>query len=384
MGQLIVNSEQLTPCFVVVQWGWSNSWLRQRNSEEQAIFTFGEPDAIPNQVTYFEGLILPLSLCRDVDLKNKFMTFGSFIKKSKAKSYSRSSHRQNLEKWLEDNQLNSMRISDLERIDSWVLFDISSQIIKDVLNKFDYVTGFHNQSDQTIAISQHQQFKWSSYGELLEWFVENDLRRGDLSLYYANDFAAINNIVKTREGKVYIFRPPNYGEKFTLPNPQLPACGLVIEFFQGEHDFDWIDMTIKSGEEQAEITFSGVYDPFPGLLDWLQAIADNDMPVGVTVDEEYSLVDISAFSFPENNVQLVIVDRNKNELRGSFLIEKEEMLKVFRREFADLFFNRLDTKRWSNCCETDSEGDYIEAKFTKYVKRLFAHPFLEDVSPYPL
>lgn len=69
------------------------------------------------------------------------------------------------------------------------------------------------------------------------------------------------------------------------PDEAAECSAVSVRLTQAETDFGWVDLDLTFGERTTQITFCYTYDPFADLLDWLQAVRDGNLPIGVEIDD---------------------------------------------------------------------------------------------------
>ena len=88
-----------------------------------------------------------------------------------------------------------------------------------------------------------------------------------------------------------------------FPGPTVAVERLDVTY--ALPDVGWIDTTIRAGERVIEFSMSEVFDPVPGLLDWLEQLAEGNFG-RVSMDVEGWYVDFHCF--PEGNRVRFIVE----------------------------------------------------------------------------
>ena len=128
-------------------------------------------------------------------------------------------------------------------------------------------------------------------------------------------------------------------------------------------------LRITLGEQDIKIFLSDVYDPFPSLLEWLQAILVNDLPIGFEIDEEGTEKLLLAHAFDADRLLFAVVDKWDRTEYGAAVVDCGAFLAVFHKELNDFLRdpNRFDKEGWN---PTDLDG--IESYWTD----LLAHAFL--------
>jgi len=66
-------------------------------------------------------------------------------------------------------------------------------------------------------------------------------------------------------------------------------------------DFGWLNMTLKTENEEVFITTSAVYDPYPDMLAWLESIATGDDDT-LTINDETEDFYLKTVSLDEDQI----------------------------------------------------------------------------------
>lgn len=259
---------------------------------------------------------------------------------------------------------------DKEPISSWVRFEIVPEVFREILSHCEYVTAVSDEKEISTRILEHVPFRFESHGELLEWADMNVRQHHAIqpfALFLANSLSHVPDMFSGTRERRTMFRPSEYAMRFSIPNPSVSSAGVGIHF--EDDGYGWVILRIILGGQDIEIFFSYVYDPFPSLLEWLQAILSDDLPIGFEVDEEGTEKLLIAHAFDANRMLFAVVDKWDRTEYGAAVVDRGAFLAVFHKELNDFLRdpNRFDKEGWK---ATDLDG--IESYWTD----LLGHAFL--------
>ncbi len=135
-------------------------------------------------------------------------------------------------------------------------------------------------------------------------------------------------------------------------------------------DYGWIDMTIPPLTDDRSIHCSFVFDPFPGLIDWLEEIATGAQYSVWSVDEEgvlarFIFLGKTPFRFSEEKDNLVLCRSGSEGIirMGSIAVERVEVVRqiygAFRTMTARKNYNPRHWElhpRWHEIDQDDEEA----------------------------
>ncbi|MDG4555053.1 MAG: hypothetical protein P9E24_12550 [Candidatus Competibacter sp.] len=375
-GVLRGRFDGLTPCLLLVRSGkttrYQGHWAAGKIP--QGIFDFGDLGADRRHVHDYSGFILPLSLCRNARLRKSLETFARLLlwpvgvpvrdEITPQPPPGARGRRLALQTWLDEAGLGCLKMVDKESVTRWTRFHFTLEATQSVLCEFDYVTAVEDGPGQAIRILEHEAFRWTSHGDLLD---RCQLDSGEdasiipFRLYMVSALSTRSELCTDTRERERLFRPLEYWAGATTPNRdiQLDRLRVRLEPYQ---------LLLTFGERTAKILFSEINDPFPELLEWLRFLATGDLPIGVAIDEEGSEARIVAHACGEGRLIVAVLDRWENAVRTAGVVETDEFLSAFRRELTDFLQNRFDVRSWP--CHEDEEGQ------SAYRDRLLEHSFL--------
>jgi len=375
-GVLRGRFDGLTPCLLLVRSGKTTSYQGRwaAGKTPQGIFDFGELNADRRYVQSYSGFILPLSLCRNARLRENLETFARLLlwpvgvpardKITLQLPPDARGRRLALQTWLDEAGLGGLKMVDKEPVTRWTRFYFTPEATQTVLREFDYVTAVEDGPGQPIRIIEHEAFRWTSHGDLLDWCQLDSGEDAPIipfRLYMVSALFARSALLAGAEERRRLFRPLDYWAGATTPNRDMDMDRLIVRF-------DQFQLLLTLGERTAEIVLSEICDPFPELLEWLQCLAAGDLPIGIAIDEDGSEACIVAHSCGEGRLIVAVLDRWENTVHATGVVETGEFLSAFRRELTDFLRNRFDVQSWLYH-ENEVEQSAYRDEFLK-------HPFL--------
>ena len=357
-GALRGKPDGLTPCFLLARGGAPHG--RWRHAGAQAgIFHFGESCMSSESgragVWLHQGMILPLSLCSNAPLREKLMQLAQLVAypmtdgSASGKLVTASQHRADLQAWLNQRGLGCLRLLDREPISSWVRFEFAPEIFREVLSDCEYITAVSDQEDMPTRILEHVPFKFESRGELLEWSdMDMRLYHGiqPFALFLANDLSRVRDMFSGTWERKTMFRPSEYAMRFSVPDASVSSADIGIHF--EDDGFGWVILRITLGEQVIQIDLSHAYDPFPSLLEWLQAILVSDLPIGFEIDEEGTEKWLIAHVFDTGRLLFAVLDKWDRTEFGAAVVDRDALLAAFHKELNDFLRDpgRFNTDDW--------------------------------------
>jgi hypothetical protein len=139
----------------------------------------------------------------------------------------------------------------------------------------------------------------------------------------------------------------------------------------------WIQCTITCTTYLQGIILhlSNVFNPFPGMFHWLEAIAENNLPSEFVVDEEGQEKILRATPVDEEDFRFEILEWPFGPLikenRHTYLyaqVNKKQFLSEFLKRWDDFLENQYDPSQWEEHGET-SLRTYDVSKIREFMKK---------------
>lgn len=361
-GALLGRLDVLTPCLLVASAGGStHRWPESKT--HAGLFSFGMP--LNGQT----GLVLPIALCRDSELRQRLLNLAQWLRQPPAGS-SVIDNRRFLQEWLAANGFPYLRLTDKEPVDGWACFELIPAVFQQLLHACEYVTAVRDDQNVLTQILAHAPFRWSSHGELLEWrhSAASDNRPiHPFKLFLSNDLAACRRMFLSLAERQRLFRPVEYWRRSAVPAACTPA---TITVRLSQKPCGWAALQLTAGERSVEVELSDVYDPFPMLLEWLRAISLQDLPVGFEIDEEGDEKRLLAHAAADGCLLLAVLDRWDNNEHFAAIVDRAAFLRAFRQELRRYEQEEFDPENWLYDLEDEERAAYRQ--------RIFRHLFLTE------
>jgi hypothetical protein len=191
-------------------------------------------------------------------------------------------------------------------------------------------------------------WRWGSYGEIAE-----ELFYGREGLYSwphlsANivfgDTSRLPSRLSAWEGQGQLSRPTDRFDWLFQLSTQAPHETPVIRFRMGE--VGWAYLYVAHRAQVACSKLSQVYDPFLSLAAWGLAIAEDDLPVEVVIDEEGHLVYLSAYRTSDADRIAVFVEDIDRRVLLRCAPNRAQFAEELRKEMRRFFESEFDPQEW--------------------------------------
>ena len=160
--------------------------------------------------------------------------------------------------------------------------------------------------------------------------------------------------------------------RYAVPNSSIASfpVGVKLEMI----GYGWVYLHISLGEKTAEIHLSDVFDPFPELLDWLQAVATGDFPAEFDINEEGTFKTLVVHAFERDRLLFAVLGTFSETELVAGVVDRNALVAEFRRELNGFFRNREQfiPSEWVITREEEKQEDENHL----YLDRILGHPFL--------
>jgi len=350
-GRLEGDLSGFGPCLVLGRMGAQDGRWREGEGRD-GLFVFGQPTEDGTNLFVRSGLILPLALCRDSKLASKLQAFAAVTRASAAPSSQRrgTDRRYTLQEWLRFEGLRILRLVDWDVARTWLRFSLNKEVFCDLLSCFDYVTAMADETGQVSQVLEHAPFTWTSQGSLLDWAMEKDdvFAVSPFSLYLVTDLHSLKKPLRSSCDGDDLFHPAAYWAGVMRPDEEVGSEPVLVQLTQ--RAYGWIDLEITLGNTTARITLSDEFDPLPGLMDWLMAVRDGDLPIGLTINEEGEYAKLIAHAFGRDRLLVTVFEDLTGHVRAVAVVERDSLIAAFRSELA---------ASWARSSPSDT-GDHTE------------------------
>lgn len=372
-GVLRGRLDDLMPCLVLTQGGgharrWSDG------GDTPGLFCFGEAYGESGRLSCHEGILLPLAFCRDPVLGGKLHALAEMLSAGQAQGgrAKRISH-PDLRDWLDGQGLGFLRPGERGHHDRWALFGLDQAVFAGLLRHFDHVTAVLDGPGERTQVLDRAPVPWNSHIELIGWSMgsaEVEYPLIPFQLFLASEVKGLRSLFEDVRRRSLV-RPNAWWAPFTRPDPEATSAKAAIRLRDEAEAYGWIELELRLGEQTACVTLPEDNGTIPDLLDWLQGVAQGDLPLVVEIDEEGTEAHFHAHAFGDDRLLLAVIDRLVGLPRAAAVVDRAIFLETFRAELARFLREGLRPDNW--LLDRVREG-----RTPRHVDRLLAHPFLAD------
>lgn len=370
-GALRGRLDGLAPCLVLSKCG-GHVWRWARGRDTPGLFDFPEPAVAGRSPLFRKGLLLPVSLCRAPGLAEHLRRLAALLASAPEKHLPREAHarRLALQDWLEDHDLGYLRLQDKEPTSRWLRLSLAREAFSDLLTRFDYVTAVLDGPDHPIRILEHAPFRWSSRGAFLDWSLgeETDEAPARYALYFVAEATDWRGLQPIGGDRTQLVRPPHYWAPYLQPSRNVAVAAPSVRFVQEPDDYGWITLELGLGDHTATVMLSDAYDPFPAILDWLQAVVDGDLPMAVVIDDEGSGAVLAVHALGSDKLLVAVLDHRDNTCLASAAVHRQVFVETWRNALVPFLTDELDPYRWNSDDENSDDP-------RQYRSALLSHGF---------
>lgn len=372
-GNLLGRLDALLPCIFIAQGGASASDMRREPDDTEAgLFAIGARVERFNPVGVFphEGVLLPLKLCRDENMRAALLEIAALLDDPQK---TMTALRPLVQAKLDSAFGGGLQLADRETFDGFFALDYSPELFRRLHESFDYVTEVIDDPAGVVQISRSTPFAWRSLGELMEWY--HLLRGADhwgrwsplTPFVVCGDTVPLDFFGIDRWGQSRLTKPAEDPGKWFVIRPGLADARIGIRLEMGE--YGWAGLHLSLNDTTHRIYLSDVVDSFPALLAWGREIAEGDLPVGMVFDEEGKETVLTVLRTDDlARVLLRAEDRYEQQIWQEGIVSRAELATALRAELVRFFNEEFDATFWGSQGEAEDEDTYK--------KRILSNPWL--------
>jgi len=367
-GEIKGSLSKLEPFLLLARAGVSYV-ARRRRITERGKGRFIISQAVDKGAAPIQGLILPVSHCRNAAIKAALMNLRDYL--VSAYQYHRAKQvRDQAQASLSEVFGEDLRIHPRASLDGFVELENTKGLFRVLSDNFDYVESVRDDPNGIVEPLIFQRFSWPSYGQFLQWYydiMEQPPWWGwdHFMIYLVFDKTALLGNVEF--GRDQVVKPSLDLSRYFVIAPEVITQTVSAQF---EMDaYGWAFLCVVLGEKRVEILLSDVYPPFDELLSWLKMLDRCDLPARFCIDEEGDEKALAVFS--TNNMSRVlfrIVDRYSDEVFIEGIVEREQLIDTFRQGLLTFFKDEFDPSHWRD------DGDEEDSSNLK--EMMLADPWL--------
>lgn len=117
---------------------------------------------------------------------------------------------------------------------------------------------------------------------------------------------------------------------------------LAINFVMEKHGWSRLELALDDIEMYLALSY--VFEPFDELKNWLDNIAQNDLPAQVNINEEGCISCLIANA--NDDIGFIIQDYDTNHIFMNTIINRGLFVEKFRAEFDRFFEQDFDKEHW--------------------------------------
>ncbi|MCB1615948.1 MAG: hypothetical protein KDI30_08040, partial [Pseudomonadales bacterium] len=316
-GQLLGQLDELLPFIYIAQYGASDHDLGAHATDvATGLFAVGKQTGGDRPgVAFRVGLVLPVHRCRDEKVRTTLLEIPALVNGTKNSTLS--DRRYAVQAKLDSAFDGELMIEDREDLDGFFALKPGSGLFKRLHESFDYVISVLDNPAGAVHVTETSTFHWQSYGELMDWYhgLRGPSRFGTWSpltpFYVCDDTGALHSYSTDRWGRQGLIKPAEEPSKWFVIRPGLPNANPVVRFEMEE--YVWAKLHLTLDAVTVSIRLSDVFDPFPELVAWGREIDGGDLPIGMEIDEEGQIAELSVLRTENPARVLLRVARDHGE-----------------------------------------------------------------------
>ena len=127
--------------------------------------------------------------------------------------------------------------------------------------------------------------------------------------------------------------------------------GKVTVCFSHAH-VGWIRLWISGTSYLQHITLSlsAVFDPFPSLVKWLEAIAANQLPAELEIDEEGQVKRLTVMPLEDDQVDFIIREGfvEEGEIYFRLRVDRKQLVSEFAKKLELMLNEYFEIEEWEH------------------------------------
>lgn len=344
--------------FIFLAWHGVRESTANRRHDPFREGLFGIAKKLSDGLTFSEGIILPVMLCRDDDIKNRVVELIDDMSRLK-NTHSVQTVRRKLHQKLNAAGLSWLRIEPGSELSGFVGLVPTRELFFNLQKHFPMVSEILDQPGQNIRILKTKEMPWFSRGDLMEWIATLPERQGwsDVKVYPFLVFGSAegwqSKLKRDWKSPAIEICSSRTSELLT-PLPGSRAACLSVEFILKE--YGWAVLKLQIDESLHEIQLSSVFPPFWDLLTWTKMIDRGEMPVSVTIDEEGTEKVLSVEKLHNSDLLLFkLAEKYETGYLVDALVSRKDIVDKMSNAFRVLLDTGFDPDEWSSYSEESGE-----------------------------
>lgn len=241
----------------------------------------------------------------------------------------------------------ALKIDPSAGLDGTVLFEPNRGLFRFLSQQFDYVEAFHDDPDGLALPHTLRRFRWTSYGEFMEWFYGGVEDKGWCwSLcdpYLVFDKTCL--FTANEDGIIEVERCSLDPSRFFTIAGGVKNARVTVRFEMDEAG--WAHLYVCMGNTTKKIYLSDAFPPFDALVAWLKMLDRDDIPARFHIEEEGEEKTFAVY--PTNDAARVlfrVTDRYTDKVFLEGIVDREQLLEEFKKSLGDFFEDDFDPEQW--------------------------------------
>jgi hypothetical protein len=379
-GQLLGRLDALLPCLYLAHEGsGSRNGLRGRKANTKpGIFQIwrNRSGDVPGFVP-FDGLILPLRLCRDEKVRAALQEIPSLI--DNLRQVKLPEKRYAIQAKLDETFDGDLRIPDKEYPDGFVALLPTSGLFQRLGEAFDYVTDVIDNPADAVRITGASRFRWRSFEELMKWYYGEcgadcfGNRKSLIPYLVYGSTVELHECALARKARANLQIPIKDPTRWFVLRPGLPDA--QIEFRLSMETYGWAYLHVSLDSTMAMVNLSEAFDPFDELVAWGREIDEGDLPVQIEIDEEGRVALLTVLRTDDPARVLLRISRKYSDfvlLEG--VVSRTALAASLKAELYRFFTTEFNPQHWDL-----QEGEQPGNDFTSTKDRVLNHSWFASM-----
>ena len=355
-GEIAGSLANLTPFIYIARPGIRNKEkIPNCNENRKGLFTLNRSSG---EGTYPHiGVILPVRRCKDDITRHAFEELHQFLQ-TDTSSTTENEKRKKAEALLYSHFSGAVKIHSRSELGGFTELIPDRALFQLLSKSFEYVDAIRDNPEGLAEPASYSAFKWPSYGEFMEWLYER-IESSHWGWEYCHPFFVYDETCYLGafcSSRDTLEKPSLDLGKFFSIAPHIQDGSLKIKLTMA--GYGWVNLTLKSDTQTANVSLSDVFPPFKELVEWLKMIDRGDISVGVSIDEEGT--DKAMYVYKTDDARRLLFrvidpyDSEKVFLEGIF--DRKRFVFEFRNALKEFFTNDFDPERWDRLDHSDSDN----------------------------
>jgi hypothetical protein len=354
-GEIAGSLTNLIPFIYIARRG-IRSKERNPSREEKKRGIFAISRVAGNGACPNIGIIVPISQCNDEKVRQALSELCHFLQTGV--SYETDKEKREEAQTLLDAHLKgAFQIHERTELAGFIELTPNRRLFQILSKSCNYVDAIMDNPDGIVEPISYSRFKWSSYGEFMEWFYER-IPAKHWGWEYCYPYFVYDQtcyLGAFRYSRDMLVKPTLELDKFFMISPHIENLPLKVEFSMS--GYGWINLCLAAGLQTVSISLSNVYSPFGEMLEWLKMIDRGDVPISFNIDEEGTEKKIYAYGTddPRRIFFRVIEPYDQEIVFLEGILDRKEFVSQFKTALRKFFDESFDSEKWREPDQSDSE-----------------------------